>query len=155
MQSSTCNIPAAAKAYSLNFTAVPHGPLGYITAWPTGQSQPLISNLNASTGAVTANAAIVPAGTAGAVSVYASNDTDLVIDINGYFAPPGPGGLDLFTVAPCRVLDTRNLPGSQPSSGIIVTNVGGNTCLPQGNGAQAFVLNATVVPPGPLGFLTL
>src|SRR5262249_41189697 len=56
MQASSCNIPAAAKAYSLNFTAVPHGSLGYVTAWPTGQNQPLVSTLNASTGAVTANA---------------------------------------------------------------------------------------------------
>jgi hypothetical protein len=155
MQTSSCNIPAAAQAYSLNFTAVPHGPLGYITAWPTGQNKPLISTLNASTGKVTANAAIVSTGTAGGVSVYASNDTDLLIDINGYFAPAGLGGLDLFTVAPCRVLDTRNPAGSSPFSGMIVTNVGGGSCLPQGSGAQAFVLNATAVPPGPLGFLTL
>jgi thermitase len=155
MQASSCNIPAAAQAYSLNFTAVPHGPLGYITAWPTGQNKPLISTLNASTGAVTANAAIVPTGTAGQVSVYASDDTDLVIDINGYFAPPGSGGLDLFTLTPCRVLDTRNPPGSPPFKGMTVTNVGGSSCLPQGSGAHAFVLNATVVPPGPLGFLTL
>ena len=49
-------------AYSLNFTAVPHGPLGYLTIWPTGQTQPNVSTLNAPTGAVTANAAIVPAG---------------------------------------------------------------------------------------------
>jgi len=155
MPTGPCNIPAAAQAYSLNFTAVPHGSLGYITAWPTGQNRPLVSTLNASTGAVTANAGIVPAGTAGGVSVYASNDTDLVIDINGYFAPPGAGGLDLFTVAPCRALDTRNPAGSSPSSGMIVTNAGGSSCVPQGSGAQAFVLNATVVPPGPLGFLTL
>jgi len=38
---------------------------------------------------------------------------------------------------------------------MIVTNAGGSSCVPQGSGAQAFVLNATVVPPGPLGFLTL
>ena len=37
-----------------------------------------------------ANAAIVPAGTNGAVSVYATNDTDLVGDIDGYFAPITP-----------------------------------------------------------------
>jgi len=29
----------------------------------------------------------VPAGTGGAISVFASNATDLLIDINGYFAP--------------------------------------------------------------------
>ena len=39
-----------------------------------------------------ANAAIVPAGTSGAVSVYVSDATDVIIDINGYFAPPGGSG---------------------------------------------------------------
>ena len=44
-----------------------------------------------------ANAAIVPAGTNGAVSFFAANPTDLIVDINGYFAPPGTGGLNFYT----------------------------------------------------------
>jgi hypothetical protein len=36
---------------------------------------------------VVANAALVPAGTSGSVGVYVSNPTDLIIDVNGYFAP--------------------------------------------------------------------
>ena len=91
VRSSTCNVPSTAHAYSLNFTAVPHGPLGYITTWPTGSPQPLVSTLNAPTGTVTANAAVVPAGTTGQINVFATNDTDLVIDINGYFAPAAAG----------------------------------------------------------------
>lgn len=41
-----CNIPATAATYSLNVTAVPHGPLGYLTIWAAGQSQPLVSTMN-------------------------------------------------------------------------------------------------------------
>ena len=93
-------------------TVVPHGTLGYLTAWPTGQPQPVVSTLNSQDGTVLANAAIVPAGTGGAVSFYASNDTDLVLDINGYFAPPGAGGLNFYTITPCRVADTRNANGT-------------------------------------------
>jgi hypothetical protein len=37
---------------------------------------------------VIANAAIVPAGTGGAIQLLASNPTDVVIDINGYYASP-------------------------------------------------------------------
>ena len=33
-----------------------------------------------------ANAAMVPAGTNGAISVYASYPTDMLFDINGYFS---------------------------------------------------------------------
>ena len=67
-----------------------------MTVWPTGQTRPLVSTLNDVPGTIIANAAIVPAGTSGDVSVYPSNDTDVIIDINGYFAPAGPGGLSLY-----------------------------------------------------------
>ena len=77
--------------------------------WPTGQQpQNPVSTLNNLTGTIVANAAIVPAGTGGNITVVSpSNDTDLVIDINGYFAPAGQGGLSLYPAVPCRVIDTR------------------------------------------------
>ena len=158
VRSSNCNIPASAQAYSMNFTAVPHGPLGYLTVWPTGQGQPFVSTLNASTGAITANAAIIPAGSNGNISVFATNDTDLVIDVNGYFAPASAGGLDLYNVSPCRVIDTRN--GGGAFTGTIVVNPTGSTtggsCLQHPPTTPlAYVFNATVIPQGPLGFLTL
>jgi len=84
--SSACNAPSAAQAYSLNVTVVPPGPLTYLTAWPTGQTQPAVSTLNSPLGEVVANAAIVPAGSSGAVSIFVSNATDVILDINAYFA---------------------------------------------------------------------
>jgi len=151
--SSSCNVPSTAQAYSLNFTAVPDGPLGYLSVWPTGETQPLVSTLNAPTGTITANAAIVPAGTGGAISLYVTNDTNMVIDIDGYFAPPATGGLSLYPLTPCRVLDTRSN-GGQPFSGTINVNVTASTCAVPAL-AQAYVFNATVVPSGSLGYLTL
>ena len=157
VQSSACNIPATAQAYSLNFTAVPGGPLGYLTTWPTGQTMPVASSLNAVTGTVTANAAIVPAGSGGSIDVFASNTTDLVIDINGYFAPMGMGvgigGLSLYTATPCRVVDTRKPAGSPPITSLDVAVTASPCGIP--SSAQAYVLSVTVVPPGPLGYLTL
>jgi hypothetical protein len=149
-------IPATASAYSLNVTAVPRGGLSYLTSWPAGQAMPLASTLNSFTGAVTANAAIVPAGTNGAVNMYPSDDTDLVIDINGYFAPPGTGGLSLYTVSPCRVADTRNPAGPYggPSlNGQRSVAIASSGCTVPS--AAAYSLNATVVPKGYLGYLTL
>ncbi|MBV9768764.1 MAG: NF038122 family metalloprotease [Bryobacterales bacterium] len=154
MLSSACNIPGNAQAYSLNFTAVPSGPLPYITTYPTGQPEPLASTLNAVTGTITANAAIVPAGNNGAVDVYSYSATDLLIDINGYFAPPGADGLSLYNLTPCRVLDTRQPTGSIPFSGELDVNVTASSCGASAS-AQAFVLNATVVPPVSLAYLTL
>ena len=103
----SCGVPANAQAYVLNATVVPPGPLGYLSVWPAGQNQPGSSTLNAPTGAVASNMAIVPAGVNGAVSVYATNTTELILDISGYFAPPGTGGLDFYVATPCRVMDTR------------------------------------------------
>ena len=157
LQATSCDIPASAQAYSLNLTALPHGHLGYLTVWPTGQNQPLVSTLNAPTGTVTANAAIVPSGTDGEISTYAYNDTDLIIDINGYFAAPAPGGLSLYAVAPCRLLDTRGGGGNgfmgQFPYPIAAYGVGVGCDVR--NTALGYVFNATVVPYGSLGYLTL
>jgi hypothetical protein len=155
---SACSIPpSGVVAYSFNYTAIPQNgaPLGYLTTWPKGQSQPVVSTLNAPTGTVTANAAIVTAGVGGDVDVYPyGNNTDLVIDINGYFALAASGSqpLSLYNFAPCRVLDTRQTTGA--FSDELTVNVVSSPCeVP--SAAQGYVLNATVVPTGPLAYLTL
>jgi hypothetical protein len=106
------------------------------------------------TGTITANAVIVPAGTNGRVDVFTTNDTDLVIDINGYFAPAGLGGLSFYGVTPCRVLDTRLPSGTPPFSGTRELSVSASSCGVPAT-AQSPVLSATVVPPGALGYITL
>ena len=150
-----CEIEGFAQAYSLNLAAIPKGPtLGFLTAWPDGQPQPLVASLNDPTGTVLSNAVVVPAGTNENVDVFTTDNTDLVIDINGYFDSPGPGGLSFYTVPPCRVLDTRLPAGSPPLSNTMDVNVTASPCgIPAT--AQAFVFNATVIPPGPLGFITM
>jgi hypothetical protein len=150
-----CGVPSSATAYSFNITALPSaGGLDYLTVWPQGEPQPVVSTLNDNTGTVVANAAIVPAGSENATAFYAhSNATNLLVDINGYFAAPGTGGFSLYPVAPCRVLDTRQNNG-QPLSGELTVNVVGSACAPPSN-AAAYIFNATVVPPGPMLFLSL
>jgi hypothetical protein len=86
---SPCPVPFTAQAYSFNITVIPPGPLGFLTAGPTPINMaPNITTLS-SPGTVVANAAIVPAGTNGAVDVYVSDNTDATIDINGYYVPTG------------------------------------------------------------------
>jgi hypothetical protein len=153
--SSDCQIPSSAQAYSMNFTAVPvqGQPLGYLTVWPTGQSKPLVSTLNNLTATIVANAAIVPAGSGGEISVYPSNNTNLVVDIDGYFALAGQGGLSLYAWMPCRVIDTRK--GNGAFSGELTVDVVDNSACAPPSSALAYVFNATVVPVGSLGYLTL
>ena len=158
-----CGIPSNAQAYALNVTALPQsGSLYFLTAWPTGSVQPHVSTLNATTGTVTANAAILPAGTGGQVNFYATDATHLVVDINGYFAPAGTGGLNFYTLAPCRVVDTRNaaglLGGPILNPAVAGTDPRSFTVTASGcsvPSAPAYSLNATVVPSGAMGWLTL
>lgn len=149
------------QAYSLNFTVVPHPSgqeLSYLTVWPKGVQQPNVSTLNNTTATLVANAAIVPAGTGGDIEVYPSNSTDLLIDINGYFAAAGNGGLSLYAIQPCRALDTRQVGSGQPFTGLWNPPAGldvvNGPCAPP-TSAGAYVFNATVVPSGSLSYLTL
>jgi hypothetical protein len=83
---SPCAPSVNAQAYVLNATVIPSGRLGYLTLWPNGQAQPNVSTLNAIDGAVTSNMAIVPTSD-GSIDAYASQLTQLILDISGYFAP--------------------------------------------------------------------
>lgn len=151
---SNCNIPSDAQAYSMNFTAVPYNgqDFGYLTVWGKGSPQPGVSTLNNPTATIVANAAVVQAGSGGEISVYASGNTQLVGDINGYFAPAQSGGLSLYTLQPCRALDTRQQ--NLAFNGEITIDIATSPCAPP-TSAQAYVMNATVVPDPTLNYLTL
>src|SRR5262249_8536823 len=79
-------ISANAQGYALNVTALPSGnPMPFITAYPTGQPRPNASILNAFQGQVVTNSAIIPAGTNGAIDIYAYRGTDVIVEVSGYF----------------------------------------------------------------------
>lgn len=87
IRASACNVGPTARAYVLNVTAVPPGPLSFLTMFSAGTPLPLASTLNSPNGQVVANMAIVQAGAGtGAISAFSSNQTHVVLDISGYFA---------------------------------------------------------------------
>jgi DNA-binding beta-propeller fold protein YncE len=153
-----CNIPSSAAVYSLNVTVVPPpgGTLGYLTIWPTAQTQPTVSTLNSPDGRTKANAAIVPAGVGGAVSVYASNTTNVLLDIDAYFAPAASGNYQFFPLTPCRIVDTRN----NQDGGMLQAGVERDYTIPPNcdvpSSATAYSFNVTVIPSaGGLDYLTV
>src|SRR5262249_6599188 len=131
--------------------------LGYLTVWPTGQPQPFVSTLN-SDGRIKGNAAITAAGLNGSISVFVTNATYLVIDINGYFVPAVGHRIWRSTPWLRAALPTRNPAGSFGGPSLAAGTardipIRNSTCgIPAT--AQAYSLNMTVVPPGVLGFLT-
>lgn len=156
-----CGVPSSAAAYSLNVTAIPLQPLSYITVWPGGEPQPFTSLLNSWNGSVVAAATIVKAGANGSVSVFATEPTHLVLDVNGYFIESNSASdLVFYPVTPCRVVDSRLLaaplspPPFQGGTARRVTIGGGPCGIP--TSASAYSLNFTVVVPqgGALSYLT-
>lgn len=84
----TCpgTLPGNIAAVSANFTVVNTAGTGFVTGFPTGASLPAVSTVNwIGANAIVSNAAIVPTGPNSNISVYASQATHVIIDINGIF----------------------------------------------------------------------
>ncbi|MBS1826748.1 MAG: putative Ig domain-containing protein [Acidobacteria bacterium] len=146
-----CTIPANASAYSATVTVVPPGPLPYLTLWPAGEAQPNVSSINSFAGRVLANNVIVPAGAEGNIDVFAYERTDLLIDINGYFAPAnGPSGLSYTPVIPCSLTGSNGVALATESSATLSPS---QCSVP--TGAKAYLVHFTARPGGSsMPFLT-
>ena len=146
-------------AVVLNVTATGPQRDGYLTVWPADEPRPLISNVNYAAGETVPNLVTVAVSLEGAVAVFSSAQSDVVIDIEGYYSDSlgTPGGRFRAT-APTRLVDTRTGFGGMgsailPSSRRFL-NVVGRAGLPT-VGATAVVMNVTVTRPTASGFLTV
>jgi hypothetical protein len=162
-----CGIPSQGNnpiVFAMNVTVVPHGGLGALTVYPTGVPTPLVSTLNSYDGRVKSNYALVAGGVGtGDVSVWASNATDVILDVSGYFVQaPATGPSMLYTpVTPCRLIDTRNSTG--PLGGPYLSagkprsfSLAGQCGLPDLSNGGVLSVNVTAVPrSGTLGYLTV
>jgi hypothetical protein len=168
-------VPSDATAVTLNVTAVSPSAPGYLTVYPTGSTKPVASNLNYVGGEVVPNLVEVGTGTNGDVTVYASTEANIVVDVEGYVSATAASGVGggLYTPlsAPARICDTRaNNPSSLTggdaqcngtnnsgsrlgTAGTINVLVAGNNGVPAT--ASAAVLNLTVVGPAAAGYLTV
>lgn len=79
-------VSAQAEAVALNVTVTAPQTDGYLTVFPCGSAAPLASNLNFNAGQTVANGVVVGL-TGGKLCVLSTSATDLVIDVNGQFAP--------------------------------------------------------------------
>ena len=130
--SGSCGIPSTAVAYSLNVTAVPQTQLGFLSVYATGQEQPSTSTLNAMAGDPVANGIIVKAGTDGNIRVFTTDETDVILDADGYFIPASPGATGpqgpagptgaMGSVGPTGATGPQGTPGFPGIPGIPGTN---------------------------------
>ena len=105
-------IPATAKAIVGNGAVVntlSGATAGHVTVFPSGVTRPVAANVNYAPGDIISNGFTVGLGTDGAFNIYAYSSLHFVVDITGYYAPPGQGGLYYHPLPrPLRLLDTRS-----------------------------------------------
>ncbi len=157
-------IPANATTITGHITTVQSGG-GSLTLYPSDAPQPNVTNSNYLVNEILNNAFTVGLGVSdGAFKLFVSSNTDVVIDVTGYYAPPGAGGLYFHPLPkPIRLLETRTgftgcqTPGAPLQTGTTRLQTGVLTCdgvtIP--TGAMALVGNATTTNSTGSGYLTL
>jgi hypothetical protein len=107
-------VPASQiSAVVLNVTVTDTTSASYLTAYPTGASRPLASNLNWGPGQTLPNLVEVALGDDGSVSFFNDlGNADLVVDVEGYVGTSETEGDALTPRAPTRIVDTRSGSGS-------------------------------------------
>ncbi|HQR34558.1 MAG TPA: putative Ig domain-containing protein, partial [Blastocatellia bacterium] len=158
-------IPANATTLTGHATMVQPAGNGFLTLFPSDAPQPTVANSNFLAGEVLNNAFTVGLGAAdGALKIFTTATSHVVIDVTGYYAPPESEGLYFHPLPkPIRLLETRpefsgcNATGTKLLAGSTRLQTGVLTCdgvtIPVG--AQALVGNATTVNSAGNGFLTL
>ena len=140
------------SAVLVNLTATETTSGGFVTLYPAGAAVPNASTLNVNgVNETTANAAIVPVGTNGSVSIFTERSAHLIVDVLGYYtdASDSTGTAGLFIPRSLsRMVDTR-LTGSKPAAGS-TTAVDLSTPIT----AAAAVTNVTLTDTTAAGFVT-
>ena len=104
-------VPSDAVAAVFSVTATGSCVPGFLTVFACG-ARPPTSNINYEVGRTTAGLAITPM-TDGKACIFASNPTDVIVDVMGAFTPDG----DRFhPMTPTRWIDTRGGASQLPTS---------------------------------------
>ena len=162
------SVPPDAVAAVLNVTVADPADGGFLTLYPEGTARSITSTLNWAAGETISNSSTVVLGTSGAINIYngSAGDTNVVVDIEGYYAPAGSsnGSGHYQAMSPYRVCDTRptaisgltdQCTGKALGPGAtLVVNVAGSGSVPL-TGTAAVALNVTVVNPSSAGYITL
>jgi YVTN family beta-propeller protein len=110
-------VPSNALAVALNVTALSRSTTNsYISVFPAGEALPTVSNISLDADTAQANLVVVRLAAGGDVSVFnAVGGADVVVDVEGYFAPPGatPVAGEYHTMPPLRICDTRAGTGTE------------------------------------------
>ena len=148
----TTGAPGDATAVLANLTMVDAAVSGYITAdkcTALASGPQSKSNGNYDGSSAVANLSVVPLDADGRICVYNQTQVNLVVDVEGFFAPPSTGGQKFGPSPPHRVLDTRVAPLVTPGAGSITKVATGVAA-----GTTAVLVNLTMVDGTTPGYIT-
>ena len=141
-------VPAGTPAVLVNLTVTGATGAGYVTADKCSTLLPGLqnnSNVNYQPGLDIANSAVVNVDPDGTFCLYTDHAAHLIVDLQGTYQTPG--GRDLTTSSPTRVLDTRT--STRPTAGSITRIATGVTA-----GTPAVLVNLTVTGATGAGYVT-
>lgn len=149
-------VPAGGvTSVALNATATNPVEAGYVTVYPCGGTAPLASNVNYVLGENASNAQAVGLSADGKVCVATYAQTDVVLDVYGYWQAAGQPtpGTRFNAIPPERLFDTRQASDTTQliagqTRAIGVGHLGGEQ-------VKAAALNLTIVNPAGTGFLSV
>jgi 2',3'-cyclic-nucleotide 2'-phosphodiesterase (5'-nucleotidase family) len=139
-------VPVGTTAVVFNLTGTDVTDDTYVTAWPDGVDRPNASNLNLSAGQTEPNLVTVALGANRTIDLFNHFGTvDLIGDLEGFYSAASSAGF--VSVAPNRVLDTRNAIGSPraPLGPGAVRVLDLSSAVPVGTTAAVFNLTGTNV----------
>ncbi len=128
-----CGVPAGAQAVSFNFAVWVPPTRGDLRVFPAGGVTPTVSALNWEAGILAlANAAVVPIGAGGAITVQIDGPgtVDIFVDINGYYGSNvGPTTFAVSSSSYFGVYSVSStgigVTGFGPAAGVAGVNAGG------------------------------
>jgi hypothetical protein len=155
-------VPANATKVAINVTADAPTASGYITVHNSAttyssSNPPATSSVSFIAGTTNANFVMADLTADGKIKLYnAAGTTTVLVDVVGYSAPAATGDAGMASVAPTRVLDTRDgtggTTGTIGTGGTDTVQVTGVAGVPAG--AKAVVANITAVDPTATSYLT-
>ena len=150
----TVNMPTDATAISANITVVgPAGP-GFVTVYNCSSPMPVASSMNFLTSEIVSNAGIFPLSADGSICFYSPVDTDLIVDINGYFRADSASSYNALTPTPLINTTTRLNATGRMSEGQTISVDLNDAGVGVPDGATAVAVIITGLYPGANSFMT-
>ncbi len=137
-------------AVAANITAVNASSAGNLTVWADGSTKPSTANLNYPATNPKAGFSIVKLPANGRIRIYASQTTDVLVDIQGWFGPTSTSSGSTFTPGTQATVANNVAISAAGTTDVQITGQGG---APNA-GITAVAVNITAATPAASGYIT-